>query len=183
MRSAMFRWFHLLVETEAFQFIRSMRCRHDDRIRFIAGRIFANARRALSHWLAIRIGRNIGCPRAGSGASQREGRLPCRSGMRWFGSRGSTPQSMFFEASWLREYWLSESIRSKALAVCCRLGIGQFHLLAGDASLFPMDSESFLVSIQEVICSSLELRCVLNFGIPTRGAILLPMKCRTFVGK
>jgi hypothetical protein len=93
------------------------------------------------------------------------------------------PQSMFFEASWLREYWLSESIRSKALAVCCRHGIGQFHLLAGDASLFPMDSESFLVSIQEVICSSLELRCVLNFGIPTRGAILLPMKCRTFVGK
>ena len=71
----MFRWFHLLGETEAFQFIRSMRCRHDDRIRFIAGRIFANARRALSHWLAIRIGRNIGCPRAGSGASQREGRL------------------------------------------------------------------------------------------------------------
>jgi hypothetical protein len=39
---------------------------------------------------------------------------------------------MFFEASWLREYWLSESIRSKALAVCCRHGIGQFHLLAGD---------------------------------------------------
>ena len=90
---------------------------------------------------------------------------------------------MFFEASWLREYWLSGSIRSKALAVCCRHGIERFHLLAGGDWLFPMGSESFSVLTQEVICLSLELRCVSSFGILTRGAILLRLKCRTSVGK
>ena len=52
-----------------------MRCRYDDGIRFIAGRIFANARRALSHWIAIRIGRDIGCPRTGNSACQRRGQV------------------------------------------------------------------------------------------------------------
>ena len=55
-------------------------------------------------------------------------------------------------------------------------------LAAAGAWLFPMGSESFSVLTQEVICLSLELRCVLSFGIPTRGATLLRLKCRTFVG-
>ena len=67
--------FQFLTRAATLQFVRTMRWRYDDGIRFIAGRIFANARRALPHWVAVRIGRAIGLPRTGNGACKGEGRL------------------------------------------------------------------------------------------------------------
>ena len=71
----MFQLLHLFVKTEASRCVRSLRLRYDNRNRFIARRIFSNARRALSTWIAIRIIRSFGIPRAGVGACEREGGL------------------------------------------------------------------------------------------------------------